>query len=477
VQFVRRGGPTRPGDALRAVVAAVAILTAVAVAPRPAAAESIKRIEVVGNTKTETETVMLIADIEVGDDYTPQVLEEVRIRLVSSELFKEVIVRADKRPGGVKITINAKDKHSWVIAPTFYNQPGNVGGGLGFAESNLFGENKKLLMYGQIATSDSFFLGGYIDPSIAGTRFRWQADVFLRREEVTEYGPPAGFLDETVPVRISTMNYLNGGLKAGFSLFRAFVLEARLRGAYVYYDRAKMADGATCADVVDPDDVELEGQCDEVTREAPLPGTEGWDVTTEIITQLDRRANWYGITTGSRWRAAYERALPQLGSDFRYWYGSLSVFQGWRGLLFGADNFVLEAGVGGGKDIPFQQEYTSGGVGLRGYSNRQFRGDFKVGGSLEYSIPLVTIGPMSFRLLGFYDTAYTKFIDRDDVEDDFRNYLPDAGSAFGPWKNGVGGGIRLYFRSIVIPLLGFDVGYGLEGGDYQTYFAVGLTEI
>jgi outer membrane protein assembly factor BamA len=117
-------------------------------------AETIKKIVVAENTKTSYDTVVLIADIEVGDDFSFKLLDEIRVRLVSSELFKSVEVFSEPVPGGIQITILARDKHSWIIAPTFYNQPGNVGVGVGFAEANMWGQNKKLLLYGQIATSD-----------------------------------------------------------------------------------------------------------------------------------------------------------------------------------------------------------------------------------------------------------------------------------------------------------------------------------
>ena len=72
--------------------------------------------------------------------------------------------------GGVRVHILVKDKHSWVIAPTFYNQPTNTGGGVGFGENNLFGLNQKLLLYAQVATGDSFFIGAWVIPSIGGSR-------------------------------------------------------------------------------------------------------------------------------------------------------------------------------------------------------------------------------------------------------------------------------------------------------------------
>jgi hypothetical protein len=70
----------------------------------------------------------------------------------------------------VKLTISAKDKFSWIIAPTVYLQPGNKGVGVGYGENNMFGENKKLLLYGQIATADSLFFAVYLDPSLGGSK-------------------------------------------------------------------------------------------------------------------------------------------------------------------------------------------------------------------------------------------------------------------------------------------------------------------
>jgi outer membrane protein assembly factor BamA len=450
-------------------------LALVAAVPRLAGADQIVRIVVDENTKSSDDTVILIADIEVGDDWTPAMVDEVRDRLVTSQLFKSVEVLAAPVLGGIEVLILARDKHSWVIAPTYYNQPGNKGAGFGFAEANLFGENKKLLLYAQYATADSFFLAGYQDPSIRQSRFKWQADLFARREEVTEYNIPS-FTGDSAPVRESTLIYLNSGLKAGFSLFRAFSFDARLRGAWVDTRDARLVGEATSADVVRPEDVAAAAECDEATGLAPEPGMTGWDISTEYTIQLDRKANWYGIQTGTKLKLSYETALPSLGSDFDYWYLQGGFWWGERGYLLDRDNLSFSFGMDYGDDLPFQQEFTSGGVNLRGYQNREFRGDFKVRAGAEYSVPLFTVASLSFRALTFYDTAYTEFRDVED-SDGFRRYLPDPQKAFGPWKNGIGAGIRVYFRSVVIPLLGWDVGYGLEGGDFRTYFAIGLTEL
>lgn len=471
---------------LAVVMRLAAALAALAALGGVARAEKIKEILVVENTKTTDETVLYIAGVEEGDDWDQETAEKVKRDLVSSGLFKEVDVFSEPHPkgGGVRVTIIVKDKHSWVIAPTFYNQPTNTGGGLGFGENNLFGENKKLLLYGQVATGDTFFIGAYVDPSIAGTPFNWQADVFLRYERVIEYSAPTRFIidDEhpVEPVRRSKMMYLNGGLKFGVTLLRALQLEQRLRGAKVAFYKVSLHDDAmgdlslVCGEACPvPDDTDVEIGAGGV----PEPGSEGWDLSTESVLTFDRRANWYGITTGSKLKLSYETSIP--GSDFDYWYTTFNFERARR--YFKRANFIIRGMAGYGQDLPFQQEYTGGGTTLRGYENKAFRGDFKLASNFEFSWPFFTISGWAFRGLVFYDSAYVAFLDID-RDDDFRHYLPNADvtdpsvSNLAPWKNSVGGGVRLYVRQIVLPLLGLDFGYGLESGGVEVYLAIGLTD-
>src|SRR5262249_50844793 len=146
----------------------------------------------------------------------------------------------------------------------------------------------------------------------------------------------------------------------------------------------------------------------------------------------------------------------------------------WAERYFKEHNLVLKASAQLGHHLPFQQEFASGGVNLRGYENMQFRGDTKVAGSAEYSVPFFKIGALAFRGVGFYDTAYTSFTQfKGNTQ---RDYLPgQTDQKISKWRNGIGAGVRIYVRSVVIPLLGLDFGYGIEAEDYHMYFAVGLT--
>lgn len=430
------------------------------------ASTTIRAIEVEGNTKTTDDTVLLIAGVDIGDRFDHAMIDRIRADLVDSGLFKAVEVNYAPAPeGGVLLVITAEDKHSWIVAPTYYNQPTNQGGGLGFGENNLFGENKKLLVYGQIATGDSFFVAGYIDPSIRGTRFHWQADVYLKRERSIEYLPPAKFLDQPVEARISKMDYLNAGVIGGVNLFRGASASVRLRGAKVAFHDVRLADGLAIEDVTG----------DPALTELPEPGDEGYDVSAELKLEYDRRANWYGISHGDRYRVTGGRALTFLGSDYDYWYGILEFQHARR--YFENHNLIINARAAHGRDLPFQQELTSGGTTQRGYKNNQFRGDSQLGLNVEYSLQALSVKGVSLRLLGFVDSSYTAFLDTD-ASDVQRHYLPGHDRlGLAPFKNTVGVGTRLYVRQIVLPLLGLDLGYGLERGDFEIYLAIGLTDV
>lgn len=449
---------------MRALALAVLLVVATTSAAR---ADRIRAIDVVENTKTSDETVILIAGIEKGDKWDMSMIDSIKIDLVSSGLFKFVDVYSTPVHRGVKVTIIARDKHSWVIAPTVYNQPTNKGAGIGFGENNLFGENKKLLLYGQVATGDSFFIGAYVDPSIKGTRWKWQYDVFLRRERVIEYTVPQSIDGEIRPARQSKINYLNSGAKIGINLFRGASLDLRLRGARVFYDDVVLADpNATVADVTDDPSATADN--------LPAPGKEGWDVSTEVILQYDRRANWYGISSGDKYRVTFERALTGLGSDFDYWYSWWSWQRARK--YFSRHNLITKASFVYGHNVPFQQEFTSGGTDLRGYKNRALRGNLRAAAKAEYSVPFFTIKGFALRGLAFWDTTYTRwFRSRDNLD---RNFLPnhDTGSRLAGFKNSVGLGTRIYLRQVVLPLLGLDIGYGLENRAKEIYFAVGLTD-
>jgi outer membrane protein assembly factor BamA len=459
----------------RGVRAAPVSFAIVLAAARLAAADEIRDIVVEGNTKTTSATVELIARIEVGDDWTNDMLDRIKADLVSSGLFNDVsgyweacgptsTPKCDE--AGVRVHLTVKDKHSWVIAPAFYNQPTNTGVGAGFGENNLFGENQKLLLYGQVATGDTFFVGAWVLPSLWGSRFYAQLDTILKTSRVIEYAPAHDYTSTPPAVRQSRMNYLNAGAKIGVDVFHGIKLDARLRGARVSYQDVAALTTMPGAITTDPAADPLH---------PPKPGKEGWDVSNEISLTIDRRASFNGVQTGYKYQGSFEYAVPRLGSDFHYYIWNVSLFKAVQ--VLERHNLAAKAALNVGHDLPFQQEFTMGGTSMRGYLNNEFRGDLHVAATVEYSLPLFSLFGLSVRGLGFYDTGYTTFRTATNPE---RTYLPGSAradnSTLAPFKNSVGVGTRLGLRQIVLPLLGLDFGYGLEARDLQVYLAIGLTD-
>jgi outer membrane protein insertion porin family len=439
------------------------VIGLVALGASRAGADTIQEIVVEDNEKTTSDTVELIARVEVGDDWSPTMVDLIKTRLVTSGLFKDVEVFYEPVPGGVRLHMLVRDKHSWVIAPAFYTQPTNVGGGVGFGENNLFGLDQKLLIYAQIATGDTYFVGAWVIPSIGGTRFYAQVDTYDIHSRVIEYAAPTSYISNPVAVRREYTDYYNAGLRLGYDIYRGLKLDTRLRAAYVSYSHVELDTqdnpNVTAADAGATDPANI-----------PAPGISGWDVSNEITLTLDHRANWYGIASGGKYTLTFEHTV--LNSDFHYYELNASAYKAWP--VFETQNFVLKGHADVGHHMPFQQEFLTGGTSMRGWLNNQFRGDVRGLVNAEYSVPLFEIEGLQFRGIGFWDSAYTTFLTTNNPE---RNYLPNsAARGLSPFKNSVGVGTRLFLRQIVLPLLGLDFGYGLEAHQLEIYLAIGLTD-
>ncbi len=453
----------------------LALLLGIGVTARVADADTIREILVEQNTKTDDDTVALIAQLDVGDDWSGDMNELVKNRLLQSGLFRDAEVFSSAVEGGVRVTITVHDKHSWVVAPAFYNQPTNKGVGVGFGENNLFGKNQKLLVYGQVASGDTFFLGAWVIPAIGGSRFYAQFDTYLKQARIIEYATPKEWLGSPIAVRESRMNYLNGGVRLGVEPIRGWRIDARLRAAKVSYPDDSLFSDDNALKYLGKDPANAMADIGTTVDAIEPPGADGLDVSNEISLTIDRRASYLGVSTGHKYQLWFEHSLESLGSDFKYHSVSASYFRGWR--VMDRHNLILRVSGNYGHHLPFQQEYTLGGTSMRGYVNNQFRGDVRGQANIEYSFPLFGFKGFSARGLTFFDSGYTTFLTTSNPN---RNYLPDARRdqhpAFSAFKNSIGVGTRFYLQQIVLPLLGVDFGYGLEARDFQIYLAIGLTD-
>lgn len=410
----------------------------------------IVRFEMRGDTKVRERTASFLARTEIGDLVCIEDIPELEQAFVSSELFEEVAVSLENERDGYVVVATVRDKHSWVIAPTVFVLGGQRSFGLGFAENNLAGLNQKLLLYGQYGDRDSLFFGTYLDPSVRGTPLTYRFDLYAYRRINSEFLNPVDDPSDRTIARRSTATFLNAGALLGWRFNWWLQTDLRLRGAYVMFEDAEAPDGTPL----------------------PLPEKDGWDVTAQYRLTVDARQYRFGVRWGPFVQLYLETSIPGL-DDYDYSVALLRAYHAWRLL----EEHQLELRVIGnvGRQLPFHEEISLGGASdLRGYSVAQFRGDVRTLFRAEYSVPITKWKFFAFRALGFWDSGYAGL--HFPTTRPERDYLPSHADGIGWWRNNVGAGLRVYIKAVVLPLLGFDVAYGLERGAPDFYFQLGITD-
>jgi outer membrane protein assembly factor BamA len=422
----------------------------------------VEEVVVMGAEKTLPETVQAYSRLAPGDTLAPDELTRVERRLLTTGLFKEVKVSTHPAsPGRVRVVLQVEDKASWVIAPTFSVSSSNIGGGLLYAESNLWGRSKKFIAAAQVSTAETGVFLGFLDPNLFGwPPLRFSAEAQLRSDRVEEYQPGAS--DDTPDLARRTR--LNSASMA--SELSAMIHE-RVRVGVKY--RLMFIDAYSPASDMP------------VTEPAFEPGAIQRDASLRLMVGIDTRQNLHAVMEGLNLEGALEWSDPGVWSAFRYKRFGLLYRHGLR--FFEEHNLVLRGEAVMGTGLPFHQELVSGGNSLRGYLYRQFRGDTRLSLTAEYHFPLFTIKSLSFRGVGFSDTAMLMWRDipadrrlRDVNGRVVRGYLPEAEDGLGgaTVAQGVGVGLRLYLRSIVLPLVGVDVAYGVNANELRFYLVAGV---
>jgi outer membrane protein assembly factor BamA len=405
-----------------------------------------------GTSKLTETTASRLSHAKVGDEITPARIPELEAALLSSELFETVKVTLEDAPGGVLVIATLDDKLSWIVAPAVFVLPDHWAAGVGYAENDLFGEDKKMLLYGQIGNRASMFFGTYFDPSVRGTKLQLRFDLYALHIIEDEYANPPADPASFAVDRETTTTFLDAGALVGWQFAWWLIADLRLRGAYLYLRDVHADDAAKTP--------------------LPPPDPDGWDWSLQARMTLDHRSHRYGVTWGPYLQLILEPSVPGL-DDYGYQIGKLRAYYSWR--LFCEHELELRTQFHIGRHLPFHEELSNGGVqDLRGYDVDQFRGDTKLVFRAEYSVPLAKWRSLAFRAIGFWDSGFIGYYFRDPSGK--RDYLPSERDGAHWFRNDVGAGLRIYVSSIVLPLLGFDVGYGIESRAPEIYFEVGLTD-
>ncbi len=466
----------------------VAIALVASAQPAWATGEPITDVRVLDNQRTEESTVRSIAGLNIGDVLQVDTLDLVRERLNTSGLFADVNVWWEPHGEGVRVNISVKDKFPWAPVPTASWSANNKSIGLVFVHGNLFGRGKQMLLGARYAQIDSGAALAYRDPSLFGTWIYWQLQGLIQRQVIPEYDSygPNATLGNPLEFRETRLWSYGFEPQIGIAWFRRVRTQvAWHRETYNYFNEGTW-------NGYDLSGSDLPATPDVHTVPATRLGTVG--IAKAGLT-FDFRAREFAVMTGQALSGSIDYASPAFGSDFTFWRAGASWEQGIR--FFRSHNLIYSVGGVIGDNLPFWNENYAGGTNLRGYLSQQFRGDTQLWGKVEYHFPLFSIGSLDFRALGFYDVSAVWFRNLPDaaagtgtlVADpytgqtyvqrntaDQRTFPTFQQSGFS-WDrsvhNDVGAGLRFFLRSVAVPLVGVDFGYGLEAAHWQFIIVVG----
>jgi outer membrane protein assembly factor BamA len=419
---------------------------------------------VLDNQRTEEDTIRSIAGVKIGDTLDLDTLETVRERLNSSGLFADTNVWWEPAGAGVRINIAVKDKFPWAPVPTASWSANNKAIGLLFVHGNLFGRGKQLLIGGRLATVDSGAVLAYRDPALFGTWIYWQLQGSYKREVTPEYDPAV--LAPDSPIRETKLTTFAFEPAIGIAWFRRVRTQVAWRLSKVEVGD----DGSTIPGTSMPAQLATKGATVGMGRAS---------VT------FDFRAREFSVMTGSALGGSLDVANPGFKSDLTFWRAGVGYEQGVR--FFKSHNFIYSVSGTVGSNLPLWMENTAGGPDLRGYLYQQFRGDTQLAGKAEYHFPLFSAGSADFRALVFFDssaiwyrslpmfmTADGSYYIRDTPDN--RTFPLQVKQGFDLSRDvhdAVGGGLRFFLRSVAVPLVGFDAGYGIESHTWRFFLIVG----
>ncbi len=389
----------------------------------------LRSIIVFGNEKTERETILKIISVPRRTYVDRRLIRDVDDRLVNSGLFKKVRVRkVDNRDGTADLRVYVAEKQLWFIFPVFQAWSGRYSGGAIFGEKNLFVPQGSTLALAQYGNESYRGFIAYDQKNLWGSDFTVRLWGLGRSDNVPLYNN-ATFLDQI------TMKDSSVALTPGYQWTNEIHTNVEIKFRRIWYGDSTLV---------------------------PASGTKGNDVSLKAEFLYDSMKRRSAFLKGIKFKAAYQFAETRFGSDYSYHTQMVSWQQAFRlGKHF---NYVYDlSGAIADPSLPFHNDFTLGGNSLRGYQDRQFRGDTQLTAKQDLLFRLFQHSKFSVFGLVFHDLGV---LYRDSVENLGRTHL----------HNGVGAGLRVSLSGIIAPVFGVDFGYGIEDEDYHIILALGLVD-
>jgi outer membrane protein insertion porin family len=388
----------------------------------------LRSIIIFGNEKTERSTILNMISLEPQTFVNPKLVQEVDDRLVNSGLFKTVrVTRVDNRDGTCDLRIVVVEKQLWFVFPIFQAWSGSYSGGAAFGESNLFATNARTLFAVQGGNSTSRLFGVFDAQNVFDSNFAVRTWVLARGDDVPLYDGK----DEVGKIRMKD---------AAISVIPGYQWTTNIRTSmgftYRYVDYG-------------------------FSPRVVTSGAHGNDVALQFDFTFDSLQRREAFLRGNRIRVSYEFADTRLGTDFTYHVQEAEWVHARTYGRFVNHVFRLYGAIGD-SGLPFHKDFTLGGSSLRGYSDREFRGDTEILARQDLLTPILQMKKFSVFGLVFHDLGIL--------------YRDANGISRNALHNGLGGGIRVSLKNILAPVVGADVGYGVEDRAFHAYLALGLVD-
>lgn len=384
----------------------------------------VTEIAVKGLKKTSRDVVIEGIEIEPGaplSAFDPHLFIN---RMKKKNIFTEIEINYIRNEGGAVIEIIVDEKWTLIPLPIFSSNRHGRTYGFFLMESNFLGYGKFLFAGGTISSDRGTAMIGYIDPSIAGSRFR--GNIFLSyKNEVYQNADIDYNIYREYKAEKATSRF-----DLGYSFtdsFRCF-----LSGGYQYAETDTGYDESM--NVPDP-------------QRAWLSGT---------VVRYEHLVHYEYLYYGPKIEVNCYRHIAASGEYEEYTTASYKLDYSFR--LIGYNRFSVASNGGNGEKPGIFEESIGGKPGGRTLPADIITADSYINYTITYEYPFLRYRWGSITLLAFWEQGW------------YENDITDGERYCGP-----GAGMMLYLKRIALPAMGFNAARNLESNTTEYSFNIGMS--